>query len=628
MGLLLLTMTLCLAFCLNGLAAGDDPIEFTIAVTPDSLTEESKVAVSLRAANAGDETIEQVTLYDPDGNVVTSFGDGGAISLTAGDFRTWTGEWNVTAAQLDAGAVSYTLKYPIVDESGEAVSIISTATAPITFTGEKAELSVNRTITPEVVRSGGTASVMYELYNSGNVDLTDIRVKESISKTAQKVDSLAAGEKKTLTFTSKIGNADLKSGAEITYKIKGNTKTQTKTVEEAVIPLAKPNLKIALSSPAAGVNIGEAATLVITFTNEGNISYSNVSVSDAKKGEILTNLSIPAGSVVVKEKEFILTEKTEFKATATLPDNTGETKTVTTDPLTIGVFDPEKTLLLTLNLSCDHETIEKAPADVRFNLVVTNNSNVKAEKIAISHGATAITTIDALEPGESTTLVRDVRVSQAGKFCFTAQVKDAMNNTVTFDSNTLQLAYSAPTAAPTAVVKVTVAPPALVTPVPVEPVLAQAKNVILTVGAVLGILFGLGLILFLISSFVRLGKKNKSKAAYDHLDLSERRDYTEPADEYDADEENEEEKPIEDENREKVELPHEKLVKPLAEAAQEVKEATASGQTPEAETEDGFRVSRNAEETDAEPAKKNSDEQKSARRRAEKKATRTEDGEE
>ena len=622
---MLLIAALCLAFGLSALAADENPVELTLEVSPSSLTEPGKVEVSLRAANAGTETLDQITLYDPAGSVVTSFGDGGVVSLAAGNFTTWKGEWAVTEDQLDAGAISYTLKYPLAGEDGETVQMISTATAALTFTGEKAGLSVNRTITPEVVRSGGSANVVYELYNNGNVDLNDIRVKETISKTAQKIDTLPAGEKKTLTFTTKIGNADLNSSAEITYKIKGNDKTQKKTVDQAVIPLAKPNLKITLSSPDTGVNIGEAATLVITVANQGNITYSNVTVSDAKKGEILTNLSIPAGATVTREKEFVLTEKTEFKVTATLPDNTGETKTVTTDPLTIGVFDPEKALLLTLNLTCDRESIDQSPANVRFTLVVTNNSNIKAEKIAISHGATAITTIGALEPGASASIVRDVQVSQAGKFRFTAQVKDTMNNTVTFDSNTLQLAYAAPTAAPTAVVITTVAPPALVTPAPVEPFLDQAKNGIMTVGTVLGVLFGLGLVLFLASSFVRLSQQRKSKAAYDHLDLSERRDYTEPADEYDADEENGDE--VLKANVE--ELPHQRIVKLSEEAAQEeakAAEESAPEDLPDADGEGGFRVSRPAEETSAGDAAP--EDQPLLRRRAAAKAERTEDEEE
>ena len=603
-GLVLLLMVLFFAFGAAALAAESDPIDFTIQVTPQSLTAPGPVTVSLRAANTSNaDMVDPVTLYDPAGNVVASFGDGGSYILGAGASRSWEGTWNVTQAQLDAGEFSYTLKYHLENEAGELVEFSRLAVARVQFDGERVNLTVRRSVSPEVVRSGGQVSVVYELYNSGNVELTDIRVKENIHKTAQTVKTLAAGDKTTLTFTAKIGNADLTSNATITYKAKGSTKTLTEKVEDQTVPLAKPNLKITLSTPG-GVNVGEAAKLVVTFTNTGNVSYSNVTVKDEKKGDILTNLSIPAGATVVEEKEFILMEPTTFKLTATLPDNTGETKTLKPDELTIGVFDPEKTLLLTLNLTCDQETIHQIPADVRFHLTVTNNSNVKAEKIAITYGDTPIYTIASLDPGASTVITRDVRASQAGKYRFTASAKDSLQNIVTFDSNTIQLAYARPTAAPTTVPVVTVAPPVLVTAAPADPVLSQARNALLTLAAALGILFGVALILFGVSTGVRLYKKSKSKAAYDHLDLAERRDYTEPADEELDDVEARVEDGtyrVEDEEIAPEILPHEKLIKSAAQA--EAPEAPAEEDMPDTDGEGGYRVSRaDAPEPAAEPA--------------------------
>lgn len=597
--LLLMALFFCLALTAQ---AETDPVDFTLEVSPASLTEPGEVSVSLRVANTGStDMLDPVSLYDPDGNLVASFGDGGSLLLSAGAFRTWKGEWKVTQAQLDAGEFAYTLKYHLTDASGQLVETTRQAVARVEFAGERVKLSVTRTISPEVVRSGNSASVIYELYNSGNVDLKDIRVKENISKTAQTISTLKAGEKKTLTFTSKIGNADLTSNATITYKASGSTATLKETIEDATIPLAKPNLKLSLSSPTQGVNIGEAATLVVTFQNDGNVSYSNVSVKDEKKGEILTNLSIPAGATVTEQKEFILMEPATFKVTATLPDNTGETKTMTSEELTIGVFDPEKTLLLTLNLTSDQESIHETPSDVRFHLVVTNNSNIKAEKIAITHGSTSIFTIDSLEPGASTTLTRDFTLSQAGKFRFTATVKDSMQNTVSFDSNTLQITYSAPTSAPTQVPVETVAPPVLVTAAPADTVLYQTRNGLMTAAVAVGAIFGLGLLLFLVSTAVRLRNKSKSNAAYDHLDLAERRDYTEPAEEEgDTDSAFDEEYRADDvENPEPAAeaLPHEKLVKPLEKMPEA--DTPAAEDMPAADGEGGYRVSRAEDEAEA-----------------------------
>ncbi len=574
---LALMAALLFAFSMNALAV-TDPVEFTLQVSPDTLTAPGSVNVTVRVANVSDTDMKDpVTLYDPSGNVVTAFGDGGSYRLAANAMYPWEGTWKMTDDQLMAGEVVYTLKYHLEDENGELVSMNATASAKVKYTGERVNLSVNRSVTPEVVRSGKEATITYELYNNGNVEIKDVRVKENLSRTAQKVDKLQPGEKKTLTFSVRMGNADLTSSATITYKAGEDTKGRTLEIEELVIPVAKPNLDIQISSPAAGVNIGEAAKLQITFTNNGNVSYSNVKVTDAKKGEIFTNISIPAGQTVVKEKEFILKEKTTFKVTATLPDNTGETKTLASNELVVGVFDPEKTLLLTLNLVSDQQTVQQTPANVRFTLNVTNNSNIKAEKIAIKHGDTEITTIGELAAGESRTIVRDVRISQAGKFRFTASAVDSMNNEVTFDSNTLQLSYAPATPAPTEVVRPTVAPPQLLTPAPVDEVLFNTRNALMMVAGVLGAAFGVVFVLFAVSSVVRMKKNAKSKAAYDHLELSERRDYTEPADEDETD----------------VELPR---VEPV--------ETLPVDEKPAGDGEGSYRISRADEEKDAPKARK------------------------
>ena len=595
-GMFFLLAVLVLACGASALADDNDPVSFTIQVTPDSLTAPGEVTVSLRVSNPTDkDMISPVILLDPAGNPVASFGDGGSYMLKSGDSRPWEGKWNVTQAELDAGSIAYTLRYHIEDESGALVEMNRQAVARIAYIGEKVNLAVNRTIDPQVVRSGGQASVTYELYNNGNVELKDIRIQENITKTAKTVKTLAAGERTSVTFTSRIGNADLTSNASITYKAAGSTQTEKLTVENAVIPLAKPDLKIELSTPNSGVNVGEAATLVITFTNAGNVTYSNVTVTEAKKGEILTNLSIPAGTTVTEQKEFILMEPTDFKVTATLPDNTGETKTLSSNELRIGVFDPEKQLLLTLNLTSDQETVPSVPADVKFHLTVTNNSNIKAEKIAITHGPTAIYTIAALEPGESTVLDRDVRISQAGQFRFTASLKDSLNNTVTFDSNTIQIGISRATSAPTQVPVVTVAPPTLVTPSPADPLMSQGRSALFTAAAVLAGLFGCALVLFIVSTVVRLRKKSKSNAAYDHLDLAERRDYTEPADhEFDAEETEEEQDsrdaPQEEDAKPAVVLPHEKVLNSAAETGGDI--APAAVEMPSGDGEGGYRLSR------------------------------------
>lgn len=612
-GFFLLLVMMVLSVTGSALALGENPVSFSFKLSPDRLEAPGPVTVSLNITNtSGADMIAPVTLYDPAGSVVTSFGDGGSYVLKAGESLSWTGNWNVTQSELMAGVVSYSIRYHVEDSSGALVEMSHQVSIPVQFQGESAALFVQRSIEPQVVRSGSQATVNYELLNSGNVQLTDIRVQENISKTAKSVKTLGPGERTTVTFSSRIGNANLTSNAQITYKAANDTQTKTVRVEDAVIPLAKPDLKLNISSAADAVNIGEEATLIVTFTNNGNVNYSNVTVTDAKLGDILTGISIPAGETVVKEKKFKLSEPTTFKVTATLPDNTGETKKMTSNELRIGVYDPEKQLLLTLNLTADQESISHQPADVKFHLKVTNNSNITAEKIAITHGRTSIYTIASLAPGASTTLDRDIRISQAGQFRFTATLKDSLNNEVVFESNTITIPFAHNTPAPTPVPMVTVAPPEYVTSAPVDPLLSQGRGILRIAMLVLMGLFAAAVALFAVSSLVRLNKSRKSKAAYDHLDLAERRNYAEPADEDEDDEEEEPEskRPLETEEENDYEmpilpigsekeasapeaeaiLPHEKLLRSSAQT--DAYKAPAQDEMPTVDGDGGYRLKR------------------------------------
>jgi hypothetical protein len=181
------------------------------------------------------------------------------------------------------------------------------------------------------------------------------------------------------------------------------------------------------------------------------------------------------------------------------------------------------------------------------------------------------------------------------------------------------------------------------TAAPADPIMTQARSALMTMGVVVGAIFLAVFALFAVSTVVRLYKKGKSKAAYDHLELAERRDYTEPADE----ELEEVEARVEETYRAEEEaelLPHEKLVKPIVESA--VSDAPAVEEMPASDGEGGYRVSRAAEEDHAPvldvteedvAAEKESPveerlaaaqkEEEAPRRRRSRRAQRTEDGE-
>ncbi|MBQ7455264.1 MAG: hypothetical protein IJS53_02370 [Clostridia bacterium] len=540
--LVLALLALVLLFALPAMAEED--VIFSLSVDPETLTEPGPVTVSIRVANnSGKDMTEPVTLYDPDGKVVASFGDGGAAVLQKDAIVTAQQTYQVSQSQLKEGRLTYMLSYKQGDTVQEVFKHVE-----IAYAGTHAELIVNRVIMPDVVRSGETVTVQYELYNAGNVEIRNIRVREnsSLSGASQAVATLAPGERTTLKFTASMGSADLKSQGVVTY-YEGTGGQQKKiTLDEVTIPRAVPGLVLndMLSADRTAITSGETVTLTLTIKNNGNISYSNISVLDAKYGELFTNLTLGPGETLVKEKQFTLSETTTFKYTVVLPDNTGNSHTETSNEVKVSVYDPSQVMMLSVTAEADTTTIASMPADVRFTVTVTNNSPREAKNIKVLHGSVQVATISSLAPSESAVITRDFTISQAGKFRFTASALDALNNTVTFDSNELTITYAAPTATPTMAPVVTIAPLVTLTVAPIEvlePVTIQTNAILRIVAIVLVALFAVVFALFVVSTVMRAKRRNASRSAYDHMELGGTRDYTEPASYSYEDEEPEEE---------------------------------------------------------------------------------------
>ena len=526
---------------LPAFAAADshDAVAFTMEASGTEMTGPGEISISARVTNTSDaDMLYPVTLYDPSGNVISSFGDNGSVLLKAGQYFSWSGTCPVTQEDLERGSVTFSIRYNMDDGEGNIFEVMQEAGIALTYTGEHVGLNVTRILEPPVCRSGKVASVIYELVNSGNVELTDIKVTESMNGRSQTVGHLSPGGSQKVTFTSTIQNTDLVSSAVIQYKAEGEKETFKKEIEAVTIPVAKPDLKMTLTAVTPNVNIGETAVMRLTFVNNGNVSYSNVTVKDAKKGEVFTGIEIPAGTTVERDREFTLTEPTTFKFTATLSDNTGETREMTSESIPVQVYDPQNTLVLTLDLSCDHETLAELPAVVRFTLNVTNNADNEAKNIRISHGSVPITTINSIAAGKTVKLERDVQISHTGQFRFTASASDSLGNSLSFQSNTVQLSYAAPTEQPTSVPVPTVAP--LVTEPPVSekdlnPMLVRGREIAKLLAQIFAGLLALGLILMIAAAISRAVNKKHSEQAYDHLDLANRRDYGRDPDEEDDD---------------------------------------------------------------------------------------------
>ena len=287
-----LVMILALVAGLASTAAAEaevDSLKVSIELSSSKLAEPREIDVSIQVTNTGDTDMPgPVTLYDPSNKQVEEFG---SPTLAAGASRSWSGKWSVTQSQLDSGKLTFKLKYSLYNAAGELVNKTYNFSHPLTYTGAVTSVEINRTITPTTARKGQTVSVTYDIINTGNVDITDVSIKEnaSVSSKSGTIASVPAGEKGSYTFSVTMGTKDLTSQATITYKAGG--KTQTEKKDAATIKYGEVKLTASLAASKKGGLPGDTVKL-------GVFKVEFIKVNHSIAGSCALAIHTPVGVIV------------------------------------------------------------------------------------------------------------------------------------------------------------------------------------------------------------------------------------------------------------------------------------------------------------------------------------------
>ena len=530
--LLALVLGIALVLLCASAALADDPMKVSMELSTNKFSAPKSITVSITVTNVGDVDMPSpVTLYYPSGKKVEEFG---SPTLAVGASKNWSGQWTVTQKELEAGKITFKIKYSVysdeVDENGENTLVNKTKnfSKKIQYTGADPELEIERTIMPQTAQKGQEVSVTYEITNVGPVDVSGITIKENttISTKSGTIDSIAAGETGRYTFTAVMGTKDLTSNATISYKAGG--KTFTSKVDSATVKYGEVKLSATLTADKKGGAPGDTVKLTLKLKNSGTTDFTNVTATDAALGTVFSNEKVPAGETLALEKELTITETQDIQFTVKGEDGTGKEVETATGRISVIATDPTQQIVLNLEASADRDKVYKLPGTVRFSFVLHNDSAVEVKNVTVKAVETPLYSVESIPAGESVSFIRDTEVSMAGSYQFTASCKDVLGQTLNFDSNAIPIAYAEPTPVPTEAPLVTPPAPAtepLPTDQPEPEWLDQAEGV---AGIAKWILAGVGglLLLLLLIGAVRRGKsRSDSKKAMDHLEGATYRDY-------------------------------------------------------------------------------------------------------
>ena len=309
---------------------------------------------------------------------------------------------------------------------------------PATFTIYKDALAVTKTIVGDndvVYGLNDTVTFKITVENTGNTDLENVVVEDSLTGAVLEgasengtvvIPTLAAGEKKDITATyvvqeKDLGDAEFKNTATATAKptdpdpidkeVKGEGSTDP-------IPTEKKNghltvTKTTTSTPAKGATyaLGETITYSITATNDGNLTLTDITVSDELTGDSWTIASLAPGATseafkashVVTEVDILKGEVVNVAtATGTSPDpdkpepevTPGEEKDPTEDK------NGHLTVTKTTTSTPANGTTYALGETITYSITATNDGNLTLTDITVNDELTGDSwTIASLAPG-------------------------------------------------------------------------------------------------------------------------------------------------------------------------------------------------------------------------------------
>ena len=519
-------------------ALAERPIKVSMEFSKYKLSGPETITVSITVTNIGDGDLPApVTLYYPDGSKIEDFG---SPTLSVGKSKRWTGDWDVTQEELNAGKVTFSVRYSAYDgaigDDGEPSLKAHKLnfSKDVTNLGTDPQITVKRTITPTTAQKGQEVSVTYEVTNSGDVEVTSVNIKENAAVSAKSgtITSIAVGATETYTFTTTMGTKDITSAATISFKAGG--KGYTKKVESATIKHGEVKLSATLKTDKKGGAPGDTVKLTLTLKNSGTLDFTNVTVKDPALGVVFEGQEVKAGKELVLEKDLTVTETQELQFTVTADESTGKGVETATGRVKITAMDPTQVIALRVEATADRDVIYKRPGTVRFSVTVHNDSAVEVKNISVKSGDVTLYSFDSIAAGQNASFIRDVDANlsnemTSGTFRFTASCKDQLEQVLKFESNDVVINYVEQTPAPTAPPQVTPPKPEkepLPTDQPEPEWLGQAETLADGAKWIFAAIAGILLVLLLIGAVRRGKSRSESRKAMDHLDGANYRDYS------------------------------------------------------------------------------------------------------
>lgn len=418
----------------------DDTATVTATQTPSISIAKSALPTTVSAAgqvvdysflvtNTGNVTLTAVGVTDPlPGLSAVSCPTSTLAPLAT---TTCTATYTATQADVNAGSIMNTATASGAPPSGPPVT--DTDVVTVTATSAPSINVVKSALPTTITAAGQIVTYSFLVTNTGNVTLTAVDVTDplpGLSAVSCPVSTLAPSATTTCTATYTATQADVNAGSIMnTATVMGTppsgppvTDTGTTTVNAP----SGPGIMVVKSTTEPPYTaVGQALDFTLTATNTGNVTLTNVTITDAMA---VLGTCVPAAPATLLPGETLVCAASHAVTQADLNngsfDNVGAVSGVTPQSATINddsnvvTIPATQSPAVTIAKTTTATTFTTVGQEVPFTITATNSGNVTLTNVVITDPNAVLGTCTpaapaTLTPGQSMTCTATHAVTQA-----------------------------------------------------------------------------------------------------------------------------------------------------------------------------------------------------------------------
>ena len=413
----------------------------TDPIDPEDVVKKSHGAPEDGIYEAGEVvtfTVTVTNIYDQTKTITLNEIDGVTLEqavfegVEPGETVSTTATYTITEADVIAGEFVNTVTASFSDEEStfEDEDIVDE------IEESEGHLTINKetTSTPANGSSyvlGETITYKITATNDGNLTLKDVKVVDELTNGEWTIETLAPGASESFDTAYTVTEADILAGTVVNTATAEGTSPDPEEPEVPVEPgeetdpteTPKPSLfvdKEAQPDEDGVYNLGDEITYTIKVTNNGNVTVTDITVTDELTGGNWTIESLAPGESREYETVYTVTEDDILNGSITNiavvegtdpnedPVDTEGEETVPTDPA-----DSHLTVTKTTTSEPGEDGTYDLGDTITYEIVATNDGNLTLNNVVVTDDLTGDRwEIETLAPGQSRTFEAEYVVTE------------------------------------------------------------------------------------------------------------------------------------------------------------------------------------------------------------------------